>query len=472
MKTREQIKNEIVYIRQLHDPLHPFRIISMSLLNDDRLNYIEIGLMVKVLSNADNFSFVASYNQRKSGIGQDMFYKASKHLQELGYLIKTPIAGGGWNWIVVESKEQIEKLKELEWITYNSTKKNWKVVNRNLFSHQVPDFTRISDFPNTEIPNTDSAAADFPNTDIRSRDMTGKTITKEINTDRINKQELNNPPIEKSNNETNRDSQALAEAGYKYEEKIENETSIKSIPDGITLPAKQPIPVGISSISDTSVLKPSVVNTSDLFSVVGTTLPAKQNISIGTSTIKNTSGLKASVENSLDWTSIVETNSPAKHHIPAKKPAKQSTPMDKSMKDKHVYGNSFEHQGIIFKPAERLDLINNQYYFKVSDNFRSDFLEPEGIQIVLGLYNQFLNQDIIKHNRVSFNSFEQMILISNINRMGKVNEKVPSNRDELQSCVTAFNLVQFEETFNYLTNNEEELRKHIPKLIGRYSNFR
>ena len=47
MKTKKTIKNEIAYFRYKHDKAHPYAMISMSLLNDSRLSYLELGLMMK-----------------------------------------------------------------------------------------------------------------------------------------------------------------------------------------------------------------------------------------------------------------------------------------------------------------------------------------------------------------------------------------------------------------------------------------
>ena len=257
MKAKKKIKNEIVYFRYLHDRTHAYATTSMTLLNDDRLSYFELGLMVKALSNANDFSFVASYNQEQSGFGQDVFYNASKHLQELGYLMKTPKVGGGWKWIVIESKETIEKLKELNWIAFNSKNKTWRVNSSQIYSIQIPDTVRSSDFPNSEFPITD-----LPTTDFRNRDLTGKTINKQTS-----KKELIIKEEKIVNNETTRTSPTLAEAIYKIDEKNENGASeyvmsdyhpkIESlivlndvIPDKTVFTAKQDTPVGISANND------------------------------------------------------------------------------------------------------------------------------------------------------------------------------------------------------------------------------
>ena len=516
MKTKKTIKNEIAYFRYKHDKAHPYAMISMSLLNDSRLSYLELGLMMKALSNADDFSFVASYNQEQSGFGQDAFYKGSKHLQELGYLIKTPKVGGGWKWIVIESKDTIETLKELKYITYDSAKKTWKVSDSKMYSMQIPDTVRSSDFPNTEIPTTD-----FPTTDFRNRDLTGKTINKET----IEEVTLSTE-VELGNNEITRASNSFAEADYKYEKKTENRTSDADtsvdylslgtittsntkIPVETTLPAKQHNPVGISTINDTSVQESSVADTSDWSSVVETTLPAKQNNPVRISTINDTSVRESSVtdtsdgtsvvetiltakqnnpvripiinetsvcESSVadisDWSSVFETSSPAKQRTLENKPSNQNISVGSSGKDKRVIGNRFDHQGKLFNPSEQLDLFDNQYILNITENYKSYYFERDGVQIVLGLYNQLLNQDILKYHKVSFWKFEQMIILSHIDKLEKDNENVPNNNEELQLYVPDFNIDQFDVIFDYFKNNEEDFKKQIGNLNAKYSNFR
>ena len=479
MKTKKTIKNEIAYFRYKHDKAHPYAMISMSLLNDSRLSYLELGLMMKALSNADDFSFVASYNQEQSGFGQDAFYKGSKHLQELGYLIKTPKVGGGWKWIVIESKDTIETLKELKYITYDSAKKTWKVSDSKMYSMQIPDTVRSSDFPNTEIPTTD-----FPTTDFRNRDLTGKTINKET----IEEVTLSTE-VELGNNEITRASNSFAEADYKYEKKTENRTSDADtsvdylslgtittsntkIPVETTLPAKQHNPVGISTINDTSVQESSVADTSDWSSVVETTLPAKQNNPVRISTINDTSVRESSVADISDWSSVFETSSPAKQRTLENKPSNQNISVGSSGKDKRVIGNRFDHQGKLFNPSEQLDLFDNQYILNITENYKSYYFERDGVQIVLGLYNQLLNQDILKYHKVSFWKFEQMIILSHIDKLEKDNENVPNNNEELQLYVPDFNIDQFDVIFDYFKNNEEDFKKQIGNLNAKYSNFR
>jgi hypothetical protein len=167
-----------------------------------------------------------------------------------------------------------------------------------------------------------------------------------------------------------------------------------------------------------------------------------------------------------------ETTISAKQHNPPKNTGKQNTPSDIPTKDHWVYGNSFKHQGFIFAPAERLHLWNDQYSFSVGEGYTSYYYEPDGVQVVVGLYNQLLNKDIMKYHRLTFWTFEQMLILSHLVKLKKEKQQIPRNREELQTYVSAFNLDNFDAIFDFLKKNDNIYMKQQGKLTAMYSNLR
>lgn len=94
--------NTTNYNRCEHSMEYPYTMLSNDLIKDQRLNLLEVGIMTYLLSNSDTYIINTSYIQRICGIGQDRFYKAIKHLTDLGYLIKNQ-RKGSTNWIVNEN---------------------------------------------------------------------------------------------------------------------------------------------------------------------------------------------------------------------------------------------------------------------------------------------------------------------------------------------------------------------------------
>lgn len=85
--------NQFQINREKHK--NKYTVITNNLIRDERLNVIEIGIMAKILSN-DDTKYILNMKtlQKESNIGEDSFYKATKHLTQLGYISKTRIKGG------------------------------------------------------------------------------------------------------------------------------------------------------------------------------------------------------------------------------------------------------------------------------------------------------------------------------------------------------------------------------------------
>ena len=104
--SKKTFKNSTTYNKCVHDEDHPYTMVSNSVIRDNRLDLLEVGIMTYLLSHDNNYIINTSYIQTISGIGQDRFYKKIKHLTELGYLNKIQILGGV-NWIINETPLQV-----------------------------------------------------------------------------------------------------------------------------------------------------------------------------------------------------------------------------------------------------------------------------------------------------------------------------------------------------------------------------
>lgn len=86
--------NKTKYNRAMHNKENPYCLISKQLINDNRLNIIEIGIMIQILSNDDTYIFNSTNFKKKLGIGDDKFNKSIKNLIKYGYIVKNKIQGG------------------------------------------------------------------------------------------------------------------------------------------------------------------------------------------------------------------------------------------------------------------------------------------------------------------------------------------------------------------------------------------
>lgn len=93
--------NTTTYNRAIHDTTHNYLMLSYNFLDDDRLNVIEIGIMILILKKSDDYVLNIIFLKKQCGIGDDRFYKAIKNLQNYGYLNKKN-KQGSTDWIVNE----------------------------------------------------------------------------------------------------------------------------------------------------------------------------------------------------------------------------------------------------------------------------------------------------------------------------------------------------------------------------------
>lgn len=92
---QRQYKNEFIVNRAMHNKTFTYTTISNFLVRDERLNATEKGLMLMILSNNEN-EYILNMKtlQKQAKIGEDAFFKATKHLKDFGYLFKKRIKGG------------------------------------------------------------------------------------------------------------------------------------------------------------------------------------------------------------------------------------------------------------------------------------------------------------------------------------------------------------------------------------------
>jgi hypothetical protein len=97
----KKYSNTTTYNRAIHDTAHNYLMLSYNFLDDERLNVVEIGIMILILKKSDDYILNSLFLKKQCGIGDDRFHKAIKNLQNYGYLIKKN-KQGSTDWIVNE----------------------------------------------------------------------------------------------------------------------------------------------------------------------------------------------------------------------------------------------------------------------------------------------------------------------------------------------------------------------------------
>jgi hypothetical protein len=93
------MKNQTQFNRAKKDKENLYNCFSTNL-ND--LPIIELGIMIKILSNSDDWIINKLYLQKNSGLGRVQFSRAWNNLVKLGYITEQPIQGG-WLYIITEN---------------------------------------------------------------------------------------------------------------------------------------------------------------------------------------------------------------------------------------------------------------------------------------------------------------------------------------------------------------------------------
>lgn len=87
--------NTTKIIRALKDKEHHFTRISNQLINDERLSDCEVGIMVRILTNSDEWIINKEHLAKKSLMTKGSFTSAWKKLIEFGYIKQNKVKGKG-----------------------------------------------------------------------------------------------------------------------------------------------------------------------------------------------------------------------------------------------------------------------------------------------------------------------------------------------------------------------------------------
>lgn len=114
------MKNKKKMNRAEHNSEHPYTCISNVIIKDKRLNVVETGMMLKLLSDSDEYIFNSTYFIKETGLGKDRYYGALNNLIKLGYINKQRIKGGVL-WTINESPNPSEIKKNQNQLELKTT---------------------------------------------------------------------------------------------------------------------------------------------------------------------------------------------------------------------------------------------------------------------------------------------------------------------------------------------------------------
>lgn len=114
-----------------------FTVIDNDIINDPRLDWRDLGLLVYLLSKPDNWEICTAHLIKVRKSGRDAIYTSLKVLCECGYASKKPNPAGGWNWTISENP--------------NTEIPNTEKTDSSSPNQEKPDTEK----PNTEFPNTE-----------------------------------------------------------------------------------------------------------------------------------------------------------------------------------------------------------------------------------------------------------------------------------------------------------------------------
>jgi hypothetical protein len=171
MKPKKR-SNETLYMREIHTKASGYKYspASNGIMYDERLTSDERFVMLYILSHEGKYVFNSKYTQTQIGMGRDRYSNAIKKLQEVGYLVKCPKIGGGCFWLIFESTDICENMKNDGFIVFNEEKNSWNRVKSKFEDAEALERCRITDSRNTDSRNTDSRNTDSRNADSRNTD--------------------------------------------------------------------------------------------------------------------------------------------------------------------------------------------------------------------------------------------------------------------------------------------------------------
>lgn len=90
----KNFKNQTTYNRAKHDDSNKYTLIAFETVRDKRLTSNELGILVYILSHANDFVINKGMIQRWSRLGDHSFNKCWNDLKQYGYIEKKPIQSG------------------------------------------------------------------------------------------------------------------------------------------------------------------------------------------------------------------------------------------------------------------------------------------------------------------------------------------------------------------------------------------
>ncbi len=122
-----------------------FTVIDNDIINDSRLDWRDLGLLIYLLSKPDNWQICTAHLVKVRKSGRDAVYASLKILCDCGYASKKPNPAGGWDWTITENPN--------------------------------------TEFPNTENPDTEAPNQENPNTEFPNTEFPNRENPLLINTD-------------------------------------------------------------------------------------------------------------------------------------------------------------------------------------------------------------------------------------------------------------------------------------------------
>jgi hypothetical protein len=88
-----------------------FTVIDNDIINDPRLDWRDLGLLVYLLSKPDKWEICTAHLIKVRKSGRDAIYTSLKVLCDCGYASKKPNPAGGWNWTISENPNTEKKVR-------------------------------------------------------------------------------------------------------------------------------------------------------------------------------------------------------------------------------------------------------------------------------------------------------------------------------------------------------------------------
>jgi hypothetical protein len=163
-----------------------FTVINNSLIEDERLDWKGLGLLVYLLSKPDHWKINAAHLAKVRKTGRDGIYSALRNICDAGYGEKHPNPHGGWEWKIREYAELMPNQEKPD--TENPNTENPNTENPNTENPNTEN-------PNTENPNTENPNTENPNTENPTLVNTDIQVNTEL---KVKTDLLVNKPVDNS----------------------------------------------------------------------------------------------------------------------------------------------------------------------------------------------------------------------------------------------------------------------------------